>query len=132
MEAIMTDPRATIDTARPLYVGQKLFYVFGRDGRVDPSPRTTWVTVEKIGTKWATLGRNMGRINKRTWHVDDSNYTSGDICYASEEEWAAQMAADKAWSTWRYNLACIRPQHVTVEDIAQLVELTKKEDSRIR
>jgi hypothetical protein len=95
---------------------------------VDPSPRTTWVTVEKIGTKWAKLGRNMGRINKRTWRVDDGSYSSADTCYASEEEWKAQMAADKAWSTWRCNLAYARPRHVTVEDVAQLVELTKKED----
>jgi hypothetical protein len=117
---------ATIDTARPLYVGQKIFYVFGRAGRIDPSPRTTWVTVEKIGTKWATLARNMGRINKKTWRVDDGSYTSSDTCYASEDEWKAQMAADKAWDAWRSILAHTRPQHVTVEDIAQLVELTEK------
>jgi hypothetical protein len=119
---------ATIDTARPLYVGQKLFYVFGRAGRIDPSPRTTWVTVEKIGTKWATLTRNMGRINKKTWRVDDGNYNTSDTCYASEEEWKDQVAADKAWSAWRYNLSHIRPRRMTAEDVERLVEMTKKED----
>lgn len=80
----------------PLQVGQKLWFV--PNDRRSCAPYE--VTVEKIGRKWASIGRR-GRINLETLAVDGGGYSSPGQCYEDRAVYEAKVALQAAWSSFQ-------------------------------
>ena len=59
-----------------------------------------YVTVEKVGRKWATLD-NGHKIDVITLRADGGGYCSPGTCFESKEEWEADVARQRAWSEFR-------------------------------
>jgi hypothetical protein len=79
-----------------LTVGQQLWFV--------PSQRrcgsAEYVTVEKIGRKWATIS-NGYRIDLETLTADGGQYMSPGACWTTKEEWEAATERHQAWFNFR-------------------------------
>ena len=105
-----------------LVVGQQLYFVptDQRDGK----PR--FVTVTRIGRKWATLSR-YERVDMETLVVDGGDFMSPGQCYLSEADYLNEVAVNKAWSRLegaiRYRFS--PPAGITIEDIRQATELLR-------
>ncbi len=97
----------------PLQVGQKLWFV-PKNGSGTPHE----VTVEKIGRKWASIGRR-GRINLETLAVDGGEYSSPGQCYEDRAAYETKVELQAAWSSlqnkFRYQWAV--PDGVTMDAI---------------
>lgn len=80
----------------PLQVGQKLWFVPRDSRRGEPYE----VTVEKIGRKWAQIGRR-GQVDVVTMSVDGGNYLSPGQCYENRAAYEAERALQAAWCDFR-------------------------------
>lgn len=95
-----------------LQVGQKLWFV-PRDRR---SGAPCEVTVEKIGRKWARIGR--ARVDLDTLVVDGGIYLSPGRCYEDRAAYEAKAARDVALSELRQKINQMTPpDSVTVDAI---------------
>ena len=103
-----------------LQVGQRLWFV-PKDTRFR---KPNWVEIEKIGRKWATLGRNAGRVDMNTLYLDGQGYTSPGRCYLSEEEWQDAQRAEDVWRRFVQQINYgRRPRAATVQQIEQAAAL---------
>ena len=114
-----------------LKVGQVLFCVV--DVYRGPA-RKYWVTVEKIGRKWAMFeGRRPDRISLKTLRLDGREYGSPGRCYLTEKEYHSEVEFTRCWR--RIQLATrelgFRP-HCGLDGLKQIaaildIDLTEKE-----
>lgn len=74
-----------------LFVGQELYFV-PSDSRNKPY----WVTVNKIGSKWAQVSTTL-RINIETLWADGGKYISPGRCWFSVEAHEAEVRRVGAW-----------------------------------
>lgn len=81
-----------------LKVGQKLFYVVSVN-RSRNGSNEIWLSVIKVGRKWATLSGYNQRIDLETLEMDGGDYSSPGRCYLSEGEYWSQRELKKCWST---------------------------------
>ena len=100
-----------------LKVGQQLWYV--------PSDirfrKPEFVTVTKVGRKWASLNWRGYRISIDDLRVDGDAYSSPGQCYLSKEEYDQAMERQSAWKAlydlMRWQSVC--PDGVDIADIRQ-------------
>lgn len=78
-----------------LTVGQQLWWV---PNHCRHSDKPKFVTVEKVGRKWAQLSSN-DRIDVVTLVADGNGhgYTSPGSCYLTREEYESKLAKNRAW-----------------------------------
>lgn len=100
------------------YVGQTLYFVY-RDRRMG-SPRG--VTVTRVGRKWAEIGGRL-RIDVSTWEADGGDFMPPGQCYASKDEYDAEVRLANAWLLLRNNMPTRPTGGVTIDDIAKAAAL---------
>lgn len=87
------------------------------------APRTSEVTVKKVGRKWAYFGIH-DKFDIQTGAID--GYGGGRV-YVSSAEYNQEQALEAVWAeirnavhrTWR------RPEHLTVSDLAELKRILR-------
>ena len=118
----------TTSKSYAIEVGMKLWYgpSSGMNGQ--------WVTVSKVGRKWFEWGDCAnGRAEIATLIPDRENrwgrWRYGRF-YFMPEDWRADLEAkriesetEKAWEMFRRAVPYIRPEHLTLESIAQLTAI---------
>lgn len=102
-----------------LEVGQKLWMVPAV--RYLGEPR--WVTVTKVGRKWASIDIRGYRIDLTTLRIDGATHASPGRCWLSKTAYDDVASADRAWQSLRANMNRWRPDAVTREDIATAARL---------
>ena len=104
-----------MSTTHRLTVGQRLYYVPSRGA-------SRWVTVTKVGRKWATCdddSRMEFRVNLDTLVIDGGGYDSPGKCYLDEDVYRASVRRVEAWKAF-YTLISrtyTAPSHLTAEAI---------------
>lgn len=100
-----------------LTVGQQLWWV---PNHCRHSDKPKFVTVEKVGRKWAQLSSN-DRIDVVTLVADGKGNTSPGLCYLTREEYQAKLVKNRAWMKLHAfiesHLYRGTPDSVTLEDI---------------
>ena len=105
-----------------LTVGQELWYVSRRRYSTNK-----WVTVTKVGRKWATLDTGQ-RIDIETWEVDGGGYTSIARCYLSVGECEDERELEDLWRLLRDRTSRFTvPDGLTAEDVRKAMALLKLE-----
>lgn len=110
-------------------VGQKLFFVRGINRSKYGNNNDYWVTVEKIGRKWAKLSDHC-QVNLENLVVDGGRYSSPGRCYLSDTEYFKEREKSELWgSIWRF----VRNQRGTpdlpTETLKEIAGLLKIEPS---
>lgn len=75
-----------------LTVGQELWFVPGHRGG-----HSHYVTVQKIGRKWAEVGKRL-RIDLETLIADGGDFMSPGTCYLSKEEHEQAVERSARWT----------------------------------
>lgn len=101
--------------------GQELWAVYNESRR----GQSCFVTVEKIGRKWATLKGYYGRINKDTLAADGGQYSSPFQCYESKEEYEEKALTQRMWDSLRKRLPYSAPDHLLPIDIGRIAGILK-------
>lgn len=83
----------TMKATPQLTVGQQLWFVYSDKRRRDPR----YVTVAKVGRKYAEVNEMPYKIRLDDLAADDPNYSSPGQCYLSKEAWEAEDALLEAW-----------------------------------
>lgn len=100
-----------------LTVGQQLWWV---PARYRTGEQPCYVTVEKVGRKWAQLS-NQYRIDVTTLEPDSKGYSSPGECYLQREEYESKVAISYAWGRLRKFMESRiwsgAPDGVTLENI---------------
>lgn len=101
-----------------LKVGQVVWFV--------PYARTEAareLTVEKVGTKWAQLGRY--RADATTWEMDGGNYRIPGVLHADRGLWQAERDRQAAWEVLEKRVRDIRsaPAGATTANILAAFQL---------
>lgn len=78
-----------------------------------------FVTVTKVGRKWAEISARGYRIDKETLAIDGGGYTSPGRCYLTKDEHDAAENLRRAWSKLRdyVDRKYTAPEGVTVDAI---------------
>lgn len=78
-----------------------------------------FVTVTKVGRKWAELSARGYRIDKTTLIIDGAGYTSPGRCYLTKDEHTAEENMRQAWRKLRdfIDRKYSPPHGITVESV---------------
>lgn len=97
--------------------------------------RATWVKVEKVGRKWATLGPDgsgyfSGRVEIGSRALDGGGYGSTGRLYASPEEREQERRVDELWKHLRdfTQRSFRRPEHLTGEKLGGILAILRDSD----
>ena len=104
-----------------LKAGQRLWWVFGYDGE----KYSKFVTVEKVGLKWAYLITKYGRmVSLATMRVYTSSGYNDGKCYLNEAAYQDEELAIKMLAEFRKDLNDFsRPVTPTIEQIKKAREV---------
>lgn len=104
-----------------LQIGQRLWYVPGARWKGDP----TFVTVTKVGKKWATALHQGRELRLDLLRLRDDCATTGQA-HVSREEYESTMRIQRAWGRLTHSIRNTygpAPQGVTEQDILTAAKL---------
>ncbi len=86
--------------------------------------------IQSVGRKYCTYGMPGGTYATGKFYLDTGivvqNYGAPGRVYPSREVYEQKVQADQAWHRLRGLTTCGRPEHVTSDKIAQILEILQK------
>lgn len=108
-----------------LKVGQELYWTTTVN-RSRYGGNDCWVTIEKVGRKWAHL-INGHRIELENLIADGGGYSSPGRCYMTREEVVEERKVNKLWQKIKNDTRYLQSPDCSYEDLCKITALLKLE-----